>query len=349
MSAETSALSAAAQPRANGTLVQALYVVGGQQKQVGLTAREEWVAFEKGVILRVDPANGSVERCVEYTTPEAACPKDASITFEGGVLQGDLLYASTRTEALVYQLPSFNLIKYVSLPCFNDVHHVRPTATGNLIVTSTGLDMVVEVTSDGQVINEWDVLGERPWTRFSREIDYRQVLSTKPHRSHPNYTFFLDGELWVTRCAQKDAVCLTAPRPRIEVGAEVCHDGEVRNGRVYFTTVDGTVVIVNAKTLETEKIINLNKIDNDETTDLGWCRGLGVVDEAHVWVGFTRFRETRLKENVRWVKRFIKGEEKNTHIALYDISAEKCLAEIDLEPYGMHVVFGIFPTDVGQF
>jgi hypothetical protein len=71
------------------------------------------------------------------------------------------------------------------------------------------------------------------------------------------------------------------------------------------------------------------------------------VDEAHLWVGFTRFRETRFKENVRWVKRFIKGEEKNTHIALYDISAERRLAEIDLEPYGMHVIFGVFPAGVG--
>jgi hypothetical protein len=49
---------------------------------------------------------------------------------------------------------------------------------------------------------------------------------------------------------------------------------------------------------------------------------------------------------VRWVKRFIKGEEKPTHIALYDLSAEKRRALIDLEAFGMHVIFGIFPTDI---
>jgi hypothetical protein len=333
--------------RARRAPVKSLYVTGGRHKPVGLRAREEWATFEKGVILRLDPARGSVDRIVQYTTPEGACPKDGSISFEGGVLQGDLLYVSTRTEALVYQIPKFKLLKYVSLPCFNDVHHVRPTEAGNLIVTSTGLDMVVEVALDGTILNEWDVLGEPVWTRFSRDVDYRQVLSTKPHHSHPNYTFFLNGELWVTRGIQKDAACLTTPGPQISVGAEFCHDGEVRNGSIYFTTVNGTIVIVNANTLEYERTVDLNKVDNPGNSNLGWCRGLGIVDESRLWVGFSRFRQTKFKENVRWVKRFIKGEEKPTHIALYDISAKKRLAEIDLEPYGMHAIFGIFSTDIG--
>ncbi len=347
--------------RANGTLrkhanaspsrtkgrIKSLYVTGGQHKPVGLRAREEWVTYEKGVILRIDPVRGDVERCLEYTTPESACPQDSSITFEGGLLQGDLLYTSTRTEALVYRIPRFELVRYVSLPCFNDVHHVRPAENGNLIVTSTGLDMVVEVGPDGELLRDWDVLGGQSWGRFSRDVDYRQVLTTKPHHSHPNYTFFLNGELWVTRCIQKDAFCLTKPMPRMDVGPELCHDGEVRNDRVYFTTVNGTIVIVNATTLEIERTIDLNKIDNAGKSNLGWCRGLGMVHDSLVWVGFTRFRETRFKENVRWVKRFIKGEEQPTHIALYDLAAQKRRAFIDLEAFGMHVIFGIFPTELG--
>ncbi len=314
---------------------------------MGLKAREEWATFQRGVILRVDLEDGSVERCVEYITPPDACLKDSSITFEGGVIQGDRLYTCTRTEALVYQIPQLALLEHVSLPCFNDVHHVRPSKDGNLIVTSTGLDMVVETTLDGKILHEWGVLGESPWVRFSRDIDYRLVPTTKPHQSHPNYTFYLDDALWVTRCNQKDAVCLSDPASRIDVAVSFCHDGEVYGGKVYFTTVNGNVVIVNANTLQTERVIDLNKIDNSGNSNLGWCRGLGIVSESHMWVGFTRFRETRFKENVRWVKRYIKGEEKATHIALYDVVAGRCLAEIDLEPYGMHVIFGIFPTDIG--
>lgn len=321
-----------------------LYVTGGKQRPVGLTAPEEWSLFEKGVILRVDPERGSVDRSVEYVSPPDACAEDSSITFEGGALVGDVLYTCTRTEALVYRLPEFHLLARVSLPCFNDIHHVRPSQDGNLLVTSTGLDMVVEVTLDGKILQEWGVLGESPWARFSRDIDYRKVASTKPHPAHPNFTFYLDGELWVTRCMQFDAVCLTQPNLRIGVDVNYCHDGELYGRKIYFTTVDGHVVIVDAETLATETVVDLNAIDNRGNAILGWCRGLAVLDERYVWVGFTRLRETRFKENVRWVKRLLKGEEKPTHIALYDLIDRKLLREIDLEPYEMHVIFGVFAT-----
>ncbi len=192
--------------RPKSTSLTSLYITGGQHRPMGLKAREEWATFQKGVILRVNLERGSVERCVEYITPPDACLEDSSITFEGGVVQGDRLYTCTRTEALVYQIPQLALLEHVSLPCFNDVHHVRPSKDGNLIVTSTGLDMVVETTFDGKILHEWGVLGESPWARFSRDVDYRLVATTKPHRSHPNYTFYLDDALWVTRCNQKDAV-----------------------------------------------------------------------------------------------------------------------------------------------
>lgn len=325
-------------------LGKALYITGGKQKPLGLKAREEWVVFERGLILRVDPERGSVERCMDYTTPPEACAQDSSITFEGGALQGDLLYTCTRTEAFVLRVPGFAPVARVSLPQFNDVHHVRPTKEGNLIVTNTGLDMVVETTLEGDVVREWAVSGESPWTRFSRDIDYRKVMTTKPHASHPNFTFFIGDELWVTRCMQQDAVSLTRPGRRIDA-TFYCHDGEVYDGKVYFTTVTGTIVVVDAETLETERVIDLNEIDNAGKANLGWCRGLARVDERHLWVGFTRLRETRLKENVRWVKRFIKGEEKPTRVALYDIVARKLLVEIDLEPFDMHVIFGVFPVE----
>ncbi|MFY9720441.1 MAG: hypothetical protein WAK16_12450 [Candidatus Cybelea sp.] len=322
-----------------------IYITGGKQKPLGLRAREEWVVFERGLILRADPERGLIERCLDYVTPDEACAQDSSITFEGGVLQDGRLYTCTRTEALVFSVPEFALLSRVSLPCFNDIHHVRPSKDGNLIVTNTGLDMVVETTLDGDVVREWGVLGESPWIRFSRDVDYRKVLTTKPHASHPNFTFFIGDELWVTRCMQQDAVSLTKAGRRIDVGF-YCHDGEMHEGKIYFTTVTGTVVIVDAETLQTEGVVNLNEIDNPGKANLGWCRGLARLDERHLWVGFTRIRETRFKENVRWVKRLIKGEEKPTHIALYDVVARKRLLEIDLEPFDMHVIFGVFSTGI---
>lgn len=322
------------------------YVTGGKQKPVGPRPRDEWDLYEKGIILRVDPELGSVERSVEYITPPAYRPESESISFENGELRGDRLYVCTRTEALVYRLPAFEVLTRVSLPSFNDVHHVRPTPAGNLLVASTGLDMVIEATPEGSVVQEWDVLGEPLWSRFSRDVDYRKVPTTKPHRSHPNYTFFLGDEPWVTRSQQGDAVSLNDSRRRIPVGLRPgCHDGEVYRGKVYFTTVDGTVVIANAETLEKETVVDLNKIDNPLGSLLGWCSGLWIVDEMHVWVGFTRLRSTPFVENVRWVRRLIGQGEKPSHVALYDIAAKKCLADINVEAHGINMVCGIFPAD----
>jgi hypothetical protein len=55
-----------------------------------------------------------------------------AILFKSGTLQGDLLYTCTQTEVMVYRVPSVRAVAYVSLPHFNDVHHVRPTPDGNL-------------------------------------------------------------------------------------------------------------------------------------------------------------------------------------------------------------------------
>jgi hypothetical protein len=51
-------------------------------------------------------------------------------------------------------------------------------------------------------------------------------------------------------------------------------------------------------------------------------------------------------ENVMWIKHAFKTNERSTHIALYDIVEGKCLQEIDLEQYGMSVIFGIYNVEV---
>jgi len=102
-------------------------------------------------------------------------------------------------------------------------------------------------------------------------------------------------------------------------------------------------VIVDQKTLRISEIVDLNAIDNEGSALLGWCRGLFVVDERKVWVGFTRVRQTKFQENINWVKDVLDETKKPARIALYDFSTKKCLKEIDLEAHGMNVVFSIFP------
>lgn len=322
--------------------MKGLYVLGGRQRRSGFKEHDEWETYESALILQADPETGEAHVCVEYRSPlQVRASAESSVLFKTGALQGDVLYTCTSTEVLAYRLPRFELCCYVSLPCFNDLHHACPSGNGDLWAASTGLDMVVEFTPRGKILRQWNVLGEDPWGRFSKEIDYRRVATTKPHRSHPNYVFQLDGEIWVTRHDQRDALCLTRSAPPIVIGIEKPHDGIVKENWIYFTTVDGNVVVVDRKTLKISHVVDLKVIGNERRALLGWCRGLLVLDETKAWVGFTRVRKTKFKENLSWVKHAFHDVEKPTHIALYDLSARKLLREINLEPYGVNVVFGI--------
>ncbi len=324
-----------------------LYVLGARQRKLFLKAQEEWNLYESALILRLDTETGDVETCVEYKSPPEARPNDlSSNSFKAATLVGDLLYTCTYTEVIIYRVPSFERVAYISLPLFNDLHHVMPSSDGNLLVASTGLDMVIKLTTDGTVIDYWSVVGEDPWSRFSRTADYRKVESTKPHKAHPNFVFELDGKVWATRLRQRDAICLEDPTKRIDIAVMSPHDGVQWGRSIYFTTVDGRIVLANPSTLKVEEIVDLKEIDGKESL-LGWCRSLMPISETRLWVGFSRVRKTNIKENILWVKNiFREGMNiKPTHISLYDIAQRKCLKEFDLERHGMNIVFGIFPAD----
>lgn len=324
-----------------------LYVLGARQRKLLFKNEDEPHLYEAALILHLDTASGRVTTCVEYKSPaEARASEESSNIFKSGTLVGNRLYTCTSTEVLIFELPAFRRLAYISLPLFNDLHHVTPTHDGNLLVASTGLDMVVKFTPKGEVLREWSVLGEDPWVRFSRNIDYRKVDSTKPHRSHPNFVFELAGEIWVTRFMQRDAVSLTGPAKRIEIGVQSPHDGLIVGDRIYFTTVDGRIVIASRHTLQVDQIVDLKQINDGNKTLLGWCRGLLPADHRRSWVGFTRVRKTRFKENILWVKNMFREgvAGKPTHITLYDIVDMSCLQEFNLEEHGMNIIFSIFPA-----
>ena len=187
--------------------MNSFYVVGGRLRSMVFRKLEEWQSCEQALLIELDPVNNQSRARLEYVSPPEVCSDVLpAVLFKSATLQGDKLYTCTSTEVLVYELPSFRLDHYISLPCFNDLHHVCPTQQGTLLVAVTGLDMVLEITTTGRLVREWSVLGEDPWARFSRQTDYRKVPTTKPHRSHPNHVFVLDQEVWVTRLHQRDAI-----------------------------------------------------------------------------------------------------------------------------------------------
>lgn len=335
----------AADERANGGTT--LLVIGGRQRELRpLSAGEDWYEYQNGVIVEVDVASGAAARSIEYESPREARPdEDATILFKSGTVLDDTLYVCTQTEVISYGLPEFEQTGYISLPMFNDLHHVAPTGWGTLVVADTGLDMVVELSKSGEVLHLWNTLGEDPWARFSPDVDYRKVRTTKPHRSHPNYVFVLGDEIWTTRFEQRDAICVNRPGKRIDIEIERVHDGVMSNGKLYFTTVDGHIVVADPERCEVSEVIDLTEM-SPENVQLGWCRSLHVRDDM-AWVGFSRIRPTKFRENVGWALRGFKRDF-GTHVARYDLKKRERLETLLVEPFGVNAVFGVIPLQTGR-
>lgn len=326
-----------------------ILVTGGRQR-ADAHFRDEWHQYREARILRLDPRTGEAEVVVRYTSPEEARPPEQpSHVFKSATLSGGRLYACTQTEVLIYRVPSMEQVGYLSLPCFNDLHHVRPGQDGNLLVAVTGLDLVVEVSLDGELIRSWSVLeDEEPFDRFDRTVDYRRVATTKPHRSHPNFLIEHRGELWVSRFEQRDAISLSDLRRRIAIDQERPHDGLNRGRRAYFSTVDGHLVLADLEAAAVERMVDLNAIDGRGLA-LGWCRGVRPLTDDLVLVGFSRLRPSRFRENLRWVKHRL-GQRATagdlpTRIALYDLAAERLCWQCNLEDHGLNALFSIHLQD----
>jgi len=214
-------------------------------------------------------------------------------------------------------------------------------------VVNTGLDMVLEMNLKGKIINEWSVIGENIWRRFNKNVDYRKMPTTKPHKSHPNYAFYLKDQLWITRFEQKDAICLKDFSKKINIKIGHPHDGIVKGDFIYFTTVNGYIVIVNAQTLKVEEIYDLNEITKSKIA-LGWCRGISIIDQNKIWVGFSRLRPTPFQEHINWLKGKLGLKDwRNlpTRIVEYDLFNKKLLEEFNLENFGLHTIFSIHLTN----
>ena len=330
-----------------------LLVAGGRSS--GKPTLLDYGRCDTAVLLDVNIGSGEVETLVEHRSPRSTRPPDEkseTTLFAAGTLEGDRYFACTETEILVYSYPEFEVVRYLTLPCFNDLHHVTPRANGRLLVADTGLDMVLEIDDEDRVVRCIGGLGEpNPWERFDRRADYRRVPSTKPHRVHPNFVFEIDGRVWFTRFEQRDAVSFDGAPSRIPVELERPHDGVVFGGEVYFTTVDGHIVVGDPVKESRVRTVDLQEIAGGPNA-LGWCRGLLVLDSRRVVVGFSRLRPTRFRENVRWLKNRVglarTPGNRPTRLACFDLENRELLWERDLEDSGLNLIFSVHLLEGSQ-
>ncbi len=303
--------------------------------------------YEAAKLVRLDLESGEVQQLLCFDQPNDHYPAEhPNLQFTAGCVDGDKLWLPTDTELHCYSYPELQRIKTISHPCFHNCHSVT-IMHGRLVVTSTGLDLVVTLDRDtGAILDIVNTDGKATWHRFSPDVDYRMVHSTRPHDCHPNYVFELKGRLWVTRCTQEDAVCITDVSQRIDVSGKKrptsVHDGIVDGDRIIFTSVDDGIVIADAVTLQTRKVIDLGKLEG-RNRPRGWCRGI-LLDGQTLYVAFSRLRRTRTKSRLSWLDRFVDPQPFETSSVLaVDLEKPRVIREY-LLPAGMiDAIYSVLP------
>jgi len=296
-----------------------------QHRPASVTDRDHEPLYDQGLLLQLSAATRPPRVLGTYRVDDAL-PGHA---LKGIARSGGGWLACTERE-LLWVDEAGEVARRWTHPLLNDVHHALEH-DGTLWVASTGADAVLEVR-DGEVARVHALGGPLP------DGDLR-TRSLKPHQVHPNHLFAWDGEVWVTCLHPGHARALRSGR-RLEVDDERIHDGVVHAGRVWFTTVDGRVVITDGHHRD---VIDLNTLDAGDGP-LGWCRGL-VVDGERMWVGFTRLRATRWRHHLAWVRGRLRGRvevtRRPTRVVEIDLTACALAHEVDLEPHGVHAVFGL--------
>lgn len=299
-------------------------------------------------LLRLDTRNAAIEVLVAIDEGNQNYPdQHPNLEFTVGDVDDDALWLSTDTEIRHYRYPSLELLDSFSHPCFHNIHSVA--AHGDeLYVTSTGLDMVVVLDKrSGAIVRHINAEGKPTWHRFSPEVDYRKQHSTRPHDCHPNYVFWVDGEPWVTRCTQEDAVMLADPSRSINISGTKkpmsVHDGIVRDGRIYFTTVDGAIVIADGHGQQVVDILQLSSLQGYGGLR-GWCRGL-LLDGDIGYVGFSRLRKTRRMEKLEWVGRLLKRGEliEECSVLAIDLKQPRILADYRIPKDKLDAIYSVLP------
>jgi len=301
--------------------------------------RPAWDLFEAALLVKI--RDGEIVQKLEYEGSALDREVGIDTCFRAATVLGDHAYACTSTEVLKIDLRSFRITEHLSHPLFNDVHHVA-VVNGHFFVTSTGIDSVVELDERFQLIRRYPVAKDEIIERFGADADYRRIPSTKPHAAHPNFVETWAGDVWVTNFQTGEVESLTSSR-KYPLSENRVHDGVPALGRVWFTEVSGKVIELDPETGTTTSF-DLTPMTGAERA-LGWCRGIAPVSRTDAIVGFSRLRETKVRENLKWLGNKLLGQSfvvsLPTRIARYDLARRAETWRFDLEEHGMNAVFSI--------
>lgn len=297
-------------------------------------------------LLTLDLSDGTFSLTLEMREGNEHYPEEyPNLQYTAASRHEDILWLPTDTEVYKYRLPDMTCLACYSYPCFQNVHSVHQFGD-EVYVTSTGLDNIVVLDAEsGELLRIINSEGKDPWHRFDAEKDYRLVHTTKPHDSHPNFVFELDGSKWITRCTQEDAVNLDDVSQSLNIsGGDVIsvHDGLWWGQKLVFTRVDGFLV-----TFDRENNMAREQIDifaHSRNRPNGWCRGLHI-DGDMFYIGYSKLRKTRLKEKLKYLSQgnFKYSTGNNSLVVAYNMRERK-VEKVHQVPDGLiDAIYGIVP------
>lgn len=269
--------------------------------------------------------NGSVSKCYNYPFPRnpadfermedvisGRMPLKNAEDFKklprfgltGLQADGDFIYAGSWNGVYKIRRSDFELESIVSNNLMSDMHGIY--VDDDVIITVlTGKDTVVISSHDGEVIRHFSVMNDLTVVedKTIEEIDWRFI--SKQFRGSTGYWHFnfvqkFDNELWLTSRNANAFVVVNINTLEAHLRLmNLCtpallHDGKLYNGRYYFSSIDGKVIITeDAKSSEIQpreqiesiglynrdlvsKVIRLNETEFGREPN--WCRGIACKD-----------------------------------------------------------------------
>jgi hypothetical protein len=241
------------------------------------------------VLREFEIETGKILRELWLDARHCASPSEHQV-FTVGYVAGRTLIQPTRTEILSFDLDTWTIQSAVSHPLFYDLHSVTPTPRGTQWVTATGHDSVLEVAGD-RVLRHVFLRSSDFEVCFPGISDFRRepFARFKPHVIHPNYAIEIDGQPWVT--AMNERAFRTADgSDRVEIAEGMPHDGRRIGERLWLTTVNGHVIVLDAATRTRQKHFFVG-----DASPSGWWRGIDVSGDR-CFVGRSALRPSRWNE-----------------------------------------------------
>ncbi len=273
----------------------------------------------KAVLLIFDLRSGEIVHRAEYMPPDELVSAGQKIQFTGGCWLDGVYYVCSHNELLVYEdWPPKEPTRRITVEGFNDLHNCC-VWEGGIAVSNTGLESIDHISTDGELLNRWDMLTAVNEQRLhGLDKDIRLIPDTKPHLRHANHVYAWDGELWTGQLSTWDCVCVTDPAKRLHMEVGMPHDGTVVNGAAVFSTTNGHLVFFDEKNEASRRAYNLVEM-TPGLEQLGWCRGVEPAPEDNNWlVMFSALRRSKWKETAYFFKH--RHKMPKSHISQYDLN-----------------------------